>query len=112
MLLFSESSDPLIIDQPEDNLDSLFVAKILVANLRKIKERRQVIMVTHNANIAVLADAELIVPLRATSEKSVIGERGSIDTAVTQRHICRILEGCEKAFQRRAEIYGFVSSTR
>lgn len=108
MLLFSESSDPLIIDQPEDNLDSLFIARVLVANLRKIKEKRQVIMVTHNANIAVLADAELIVPLRATSERSTIADRGSIDTAATQKYVCRILEGGDDAFRRRGEIYGFL----
>ena len=106
MLLFSDSQDPLVIDQPEDNLDSLFIAKVLVANLRKIKERRQVVVVTHNPNIAVLSDTELIVPLRASSEKATIAERGSIDTVVTQKHVCRILEGGEAAFRKRAKIYG------
>jgi energy-coupling factor transporter ATP-binding protein EcfA2 len=112
MLLFSESQDPLVIDQPEDNLDSLFIAKVLVANLRKIKERRQVIVVTHNPNIAVLADTELIVPLRASSEKATIAERGSIDTAVTQKHVCRILEGGEVAFKKRAKIYGSLATSK
>src|ERR1700680_4097901 len=66
--LFSKSNDPLVIDQPEDNLDSEFIYKTCVRSLRKVKETRQVILVTHNANIAVLGDAELIVPLRATNE--------------------------------------------
>src|SRR5580700_5887366 len=67
ILLFSKSKTPLIIDQPEDNLDSEFIYKTLVRSLRLIKERRQVIIVTHNANIAVLGDAELIIPLRGAS---------------------------------------------
>src|SRR5690606_8588256 len=54
ILLFSKSRTPLIIDQPEDNLDSEFIYKTLVRSLRLIKERRQIIVVTHNANIAVL----------------------------------------------------------
>jgi len=106
MLLYSDGTAPLIIDQPEDNLDGLFVANILVPHLRKIKERRQVIIATHNANIAVLSDSELIVPLRATNDKARIDDAGSIDVAATQRHICRILEGGEPAFRRRSKVYG------
>ena len=67
VLLFSQSTHPLIIDQPEDNLDSEFIYTTLVRSLRAIKEKRQVIIVTHNANIAVLGDAELIIPLRGQS---------------------------------------------
>jgi ABC-type cobalamin/Fe3+-siderophores transport system ATPase subunit len=62
-LLCSKDTTPLIIDQPEDHLDSAFIYETIVGNLRAIKERRQVILATHNANIAVLGDAELIVPL-------------------------------------------------
>ena len=72
ILLFSNRNCPLLIDQPEDNLDSEFIYKTLVKNLRRIKEHRQVIIVTHNANIAVLGDAELIVPLKSTSDKTHI----------------------------------------
>jgi hypothetical protein len=68
---------------------------------------RQVIVVTHNANIAVLGDAELIIPLRGASEVSVIRDRGSIDTATTKKMVCTILEGSERAFKRRHELYGF-----
>jgi energy-coupling factor transporter ATP-binding protein EcfA2 len=107
ILLFSQSTAPLIVDQPEDNLDSEFVYKTLVRSLRAVKERRQVIVVTHNANIAVLGDAELLVPLRAQSENSVIRERGSIDTKSTKAVACTILEGGEKAFKRRQNLYGF-----
>jgi ABC-type lipoprotein export system ATPase subunit/histidinol phosphatase-like PHP family hydrolase len=105
ILLFSNRKCPLLIDQPEDNLDSEFIYKTLVKNLRRIKEHRQVIIVTHNANIAVLGDAELIVPLKSTSEKSHIIDRGSIDNAATKKITCAILEGGEKAFIKRKQIY-------
>lgn len=106
ILLFSNRNCPLLIDQPEDNLDSEFIYKTLVKNLRRIKEHRQVIIVTHNANIAVLGDAELIIPLKSSSEKSHIIDRGSIDNTLTKKITCAILEGGEKAFIKRKEIYG------
>lgn len=106
ILLQSKSKYPLIIDQPEDNLDSEFIYKTIVANLRKIKENRQVIIVTHNPNIAVLGDAELITPLKSTSIKSMIFERGSIDKSETRKLCCDILEGGEQAFKKRLDIYG------
>ncbi|RCW20769.1 TrlF family AAA-like ATPase [Marinilabilia salmonicolor] len=105
ILLFSKRNCPLILDQPEDNLDSEFVFKTLVKNLRRIKEYRQVIVVTHNANIAVLGDAELIIPLKSTSERTHILDRGSIDNLRTKKHACDILEGGELAFRKRQEIY-------
>lgn len=107
ILLFSKSKTPLIIDQPEDNLDSEFIYKTLVRSLRNIKEHRQVIIVTHNANIAVLGDAELIIPLRGSSELAVVRNRGSIDTVETKDIVCTILEGSPKAFMRRHAVYGF-----
>lgn len=105
ILLQSKSKVPLLIDQPEDNLDSEFIYKSIVANLRKIKECRQVIIVTHNPNIAVLGDAELIIPLKSTSIKSMVMERGSIDNEGTRQLCCEILEGGKQAFKRRKEIY-------
>ncbi len=107
VLLFSKSRVPLIIDQPEDNLDGEFIYKTVVRSLRSIKEHRQVIIVTHNPNIAILGDAELIIPLRGASEVSVIRDRGSIDTTETKDIVCTILEGSQKAFKRRQEIYGY-----
>lgn len=107
VLLFSKSRVPLIIDQPEDNLDGEFIYKTVVRSLRSIKEHRQVIIVTHNPNIAVLGDAELIIPLRGASEVSVIRGRGSIDTTETKEIVCTILEGSQKAFKRRQEAYGY-----
>lgn len=107
IMLFSKSNSPLVIDQPEDNLDSEFIYKTFVKTLRLVKERRQVIIVTHNANIAVLGDAELIIPLRSTNDVSVIRDRGSIDTEKTKRITCTILEGSDQAFKKRRQVYGY-----
>lgn len=108
LMLLSESPYPLIIDQPEDNLDSEFIYHSLVPVLRRAKERRQVIVVTHNANIAVLGDAEQIIALKSTNDKSQIVARGSIDSQPTKSIACQILEGSEEAFRRRSKIYGIV----
>ena len=106
-LMLSASSDkPLIIDQPEDNLDGEFIYKTLVPVLRRAKERRQVIIVTHNANVAVLGDAELIVVMKAMNDRGEIVSRGSIDQPVSRRIACGILEGSPEAFLRRAKMYG------
>ncbi len=107
ILLHSRSTYPLLIDQPEDNLDSEFIYKTIVANLSKIKEKRQVIIVTHNPNIAVLGDAELIVPLKSSSTRSIVIDRGSVDNKATRKISCDILEGGERAFKRRRDIYGY-----
>lgn len=106
ILIQSDSQKPLIIDQPEDNLDSEFIFKTVVSNLNKIKEQRQVIIVTHNPNIAVLGDAELILPLKSTSTKSHVLNRGSIDRPETRKLCCEILEGGTRAFEKRRKIYG------
>lgn len=105
LLLYSKRNCPLIIDQPEDNLDSEFIYKTLVKNLKRIKEHRQVIIVTHNANIAVLGDSELLIPLKSTNEKTSIIDRGSIDNNKTNKIACSILEGGETAFKKRQSIY-------
>ena len=105
-MLSSTSNKPLIIDQPEDNLDSEFIYQTLVPVLRRAKERRQVIIVTHNANIAVLGDAEQIIVLKSDADHARIMSRGSIDHPATRAYACTILEGAEEAFRRRATIYG------
>ncbi|MGH9761040.1 MAG: AAA family ATPase, partial [Blastocatellia bacterium] len=108
LMLSSDSNAPLIIDQPEDNLDGEFIFYSLVPALRQAKERRQVIIVTHNANIAVLGDAEQIIALKSTSDNGQIVARGSIDDPATRKIVCQILEGAEEAFKKRANIYGLL----
>jgi len=79
----------------------------VVRVLRAIKEKRQVILVTHNANIAVLGDAELLLPMKRNGDCGEIFDFGSIDKAETKKAALNILEGGEIAFQRRREIYGY-----
>jgi predicted ATP-dependent endonuclease of OLD family len=105
-LLFSDDVHPLVIDQPEDHLDSAFIYDAVVQTLRRVKERRQVIVATHNANIAVLGDAELIAPLRSWAGAGHVTDRGSVDTRATRERACKILEGGEDAYRRRGEMYG------
>lgn len=106
ILIQSDSYLPLIIDQPEDNLDSEFIFNSVVTNLRRCKERRQIIVVTHNSNIGVLGDAELVIPLIGSSDKTSIVSLGSIDNNKTQEQCCEILEGGRRAFITRKDIYG------
>ena len=105
ILIQSDSCLPLIIDQPEDNLDSEFIFNTVVVNLRKCKEKRQIIIVTHNSNIGVLGDAELVIPLIAENNRSSIIGSGSIDNRITQEQCCEILEGGKLAFKTRKDIY-------
>ena len=108
LMLSSDRKQPLLIDQPEDNLDSEFIYTTLVPVLRRAKERRQIIIVTHNANIAVLSHAEQIIVLKSTSEKASIIHRGSIDDQGTRDAACEILEGAQEAFRLRAKLYGII----
>lgn len=111
LMLSSNSNKPLIIDQPEDNLDGEFIYSTLVPVLRLAKERRQVIIVTHNPNVAVLGDAELIIVMKGANDKGIITARGSIDHQETRDAACSILEGAKDAFLRRAKMYGITVST-
>lgn len=104
--MLAESNVPLIIDQPEDDLDNAFIFDAVVKTLRTIKERRQVILVTHNANIAVLGDAELLLPMKRVDDRGKAFDSGSIDKAETKQTALNILEGGDVAFRRRKEIYG------
>lgn len=104
--MLAESEVPLVIDQPEDDLDNAFIFSSVVRMLREVKERRQVILVTHNANIAVLGDAELLFPMRRSGDGGISLDAGSVDKAETKRAAQMILEGGELAFLRRKEIYG------
>jgi DNA repair ATPase RecN len=106
ILLSIDNSRPLLIDQPEDNLDSAFVFQILVRALRNIKEHRQVILVTHNANIAVLSDTDHVIPLKATATNGHIQSPGTVEQEATRDLICEILEGGRAAYEMRGKLYG------
>lgn len=103
--LLADSNVPLVIDQPEDDLDNAFISSSIVTTLRAIKERRQVILVTHNANIAVLGDSELILPMHRENDCGRVKDRGSIDANATKVCVLNILEGGSDAFLRRKQMY-------
>ncbi|MEJ7517623.1 hypothetical protein WL766_14235, partial [Staphylococcus pasteuri] len=71
-LLTLSNDDPLLVDQPEDNLDNSFITNNLVENTRKLKINRQFIFATHNANIPVFGDAELIVTMENENGQGII----------------------------------------
>lgn len=108
-LILLESCNPLIIDQPEDDLDNTFIFSDIVQKLRREKEKRQFIIATHNANIPVLGDSELICVLTADADHGGIeaGHFGSIDDQSVRKPVETILEGGREAFQLRKDKYGF-----
>lgn len=105
-LILVERSVPLVIDQPEDDLDNEFIFREIVQTLKREKERRQFIIATHNANIPVSGDAELIVVLQADQDHGWIDVKpGSIDDPELRKPVEDILEGGEEAFRIRRQKY-------
>lgn len=106
-LLLDKNDIPLIIDQPEDNLDNYSVAHILVPFIKEAKKKRQIIMVTHNPNLAVVADAEQIIYVDLDKENghefAVIS--GSIENKKVNNCIVKVLEGAMPAFNKRKQKY-------
>lgn len=103
-LMIDKEDIPLIVDQPEDNLDNKSVFEVLTHFIRIAKKRRQIIMVTHNPNLAVGADAEQIIytSLDKTDGKNRFSvECGSIENANINKRIVDILEGTKPAFDKR-----------
>ena len=113
LLLLLESQAPLVVDQPEDDLDNRFITDGVVPKMRDEKRRRQFLFATHNANIPVLGDAELIIGLTASGEADQGKARlpqeymGSIDTHSVRELVEEVLEGGKDAFEMRRLKYGF-----
>lgn len=113
LLLLLESDAPLIIDQPEDDLDNRFITEGIVPRIREEKNKRQFVLSTHNANIPVLGDAELIIGLTARGEAGQGQARissehvGSIDAQSVRELVEELLEGGKDAFEKRRLKYGF-----
>lgn len=108
-LLLLDNRDPLVMDQPEDNLDNAFIADRIVRELRKAKTQRQFIFATHNANIPVFGDAEWIGVFSATESHGSLGPeaQGSIDVPYIRNNVAIILEGGRDAFMQRKAKYEF-----
>ncbi len=96
---------PLLIDQPEDNLDNRFITIGIVDNLRKAKERRQIVFVTHNPNIPVLGDANRVFVLDSDGAQSRKANEGTVEQCKAE--IVTLLEGGEDAFKARKSRYAY-----
>lgn len=110
MSLLSESGSPLVIDQPEDDLDSETVEGV-ISSIWKAKSQRQLIFTSHNANLVVNGDADLVLACayKNDSDQSEghIEVRGSIDVSEVRDEVTRVMEGGERAFRLRKDKYGF-----
>lgn len=103
-ILLLESERPLLIDQPEDNLDNAFIYETVVKSLKGAKGRRQLIFVTHNPNIPVLGDAERVFVLTSDGKQGKLSKVGTVDEL--KQEIELLLEGGSEAFLLRKQRYG------
>lgn len=99
--LLSYGTEPLIVDQPEDDLDNALIYDLIVRQIHENKARRQLIIVTHNPNIVVNGDAELVHVLKFENGQVQIDERGGLEETNIRERICTIMEGGRKAFDMR-----------
>jgi len=99
--ILSYGNEPLILDQPEDDLDNHLIYDLIVTQLREIKQKRQVLVVTHNANIVVNGDAENVIALDVVSGQTHIVTQGGLQEPSIRDVICRVMEGGKEAFDQR-----------
>lgn len=102
-LLLARRRTPLIIDQPEDNLDNNFIFRTVVETIRRLKHTRQMVFITHNANIPVLGEAELVIVMGSDGRVGRIEKQGTLDEC--QKEIIDLLEGGREAFDQRRQRY-------
>lgn len=101
--ILSYSDEPLILDQPEDDLDNHLISDLIVAQIRENKARRQVIVATHNPNIVVNGDAEMVVAMDHHGGQCVVLREGAgcLQSEGVRDEVCRVMEGGRKAFEER-----------
>lgn len=99
--ILSYGNEPLILDQPEDDLDNHLIYGLIVTQLREIKQQRQVLVVTHNANIVVNGDAENVLALDIANGQTKIVAQGSLQERSIRDQICQVMEGGKEAFDQR-----------
>lgn len=109
-VLLNQPGIPLLIDQPEDDIDNRAIDQI-IKNIWDAKRKRQLIFTSHNANLVVNGDAELVICCDykdSTSQtRGIIKEEGAIDKKLVRNEITAVMEGGEKAFKLRKDKYGF-----
>ena len=107
LLLKTDDERPLVIDQPEDELDNRFLFDTVLPALKRLKGRRQIIVATHNANVVVNGDADQVIQLDATANRGQITSAGAIEDPVVRDAIVRTVDGGDDAFRLRRLKYGF-----
>jgi len=107
MIFETDDTAPLIVDQPEDEMDKAYLFDVLLPALRRLKGRRQVIIATHDANIVVNGDADNVIFLEADYEYGIISEQGAIEEQGVKNAIINTLDGGRDAFNLRQAKYGF-----
>jgi ATPase subunit of ABC transporter with duplicated ATPase domains len=107
LLLETNDNTPLIIDQPEDELDKAFLADTLLPILRRLKGKRQVILATHDANIVVNGDADQVLHLDGSNDRGELRCQGAIDDHAVRQAVLTILDGGRDAFDLRRRKYKF-----
>ncbi|HDR1500996.1 TPA: AAA family ATPase [Pasteurella multocida] len=99
--VLSHGDEPLLLDQPEDDLDNALISKLVVDQIRNNKFRRQIIIVTHNPNIVVNGDAELVLPMVFAAGQIQQNDAGGLQELAVRERICNIMEGGRAAFYQR-----------
>src|SRR6185437_13238635 len=105
--LVDRGHNPIILDQPEENLDNETVVSLLVPVLTEAKKRRQILMVTHNPNLAVVCDAEQVVhaSFDRKNQACITYVSGAIESPRINRYVVNVLEGTKVAFDNRGGKY-------
>ncbi len=99
--LLAFGDEPLILDQPEDDLDNHLIYELIVRQIRENKRRRQLIIVTHNPNVVVNGDAEMVHAFDFRGGQCRVVERGALQEKTVREEVCRVMEGGREAFTRR-----------
>jgi len=99
--LLAFGDEPLILDQPEDDLDNHLIYELIVRQIRENKRRRQLIIVTHNPNVVVNGDAEMVHAFDFGGGQCRVEERGALQEKAVREKVCRVMEGGREAFARR-----------
>lgn len=110
--LLSYGKNPLIIDQPEDDLDNALISELIVTQIRENKHKRQIILATHNPNIVVNGDAEMIDVMEFEDNEIKLSVGGGIDDEIVRNQVCLIMEGGAAAFRRRYDRLNFDSNLK
>ncbi len=99
--LLAFGDEPIVLDQPEDDLDNHLIYQLIVQQIRENKQRRQLIVVTHNPNVVVNGDAELVHAMEFGRGQCYVKESGALQDQSVREEVCRVMEGGHEAFARR-----------